>query len=448
MKDSPSPPPAPDPVATAGAQSQSNIATAIANARLNRVNQQTPWGSITYTQGPADANGVPTYSSQITLSPAQQQLLEQQQAMQLGKNQLASQFLGNVSSQPLDFSHLHAINDRGNMYAGAVNAVPPPHGNPIQMPAPMPQGATNAPDASNLDLNQFLQQLEQFFSSGSNSGNSTTPATPAAPAGHAGMNVNQGVAGNPLDTFLGDRSMHGSAGTMAVPLAAGYTTEGGDTVYGDGFSGPNDIRSQQIQQALAQHPGYTQVRNNNIGGPGEVIDPSKVIYDPVAGEIAPSGDFGHFGTSIGDWGPFALAAIPAVAIAAGAAGAAGGAAGGADAGAIGSGAIAPGMEAQAAMESSLLNAGIMPGTAEWSAAMAGTGLDATAGMGLQGSAPVVQGSTPLAGTNQPSMWQQMMTNFQNGRGLLGLSSGQRAAVGLLPTLLRNMQTRNQQTGGH
>lgn len=49
-KDSPSPPAAPDPVATANAQTASNEQTARLNAQLNRVNQYTPWGSLTYTR--------------------------------------------------------------------------------------------------------------------------------------------------------------------------------------------------------------------------------------------------------------------------------------------------------------------------------------------------------------------------------------------------------------
>lgn len=419
----PSPPPAPDPQATATAQTQANINTAIANARLNRVNQQTPWGNITYTQGAPDASGVPTYSSQITLSPAQQQLLNQQQAMQLGRNQLAGQFLGQVNASPLDFSHLHSINDRGQMYGGAVNAQGPSQSFPQQ--APQQGQNTLGPD--------FMQQIEQFLSQQQPAAqqaqqaqpapqSTTTPPAPqqTIPSGHP--NINQGAQGNPLDAMLAGRPMHGSVGTMTAPLAAGYTTEGGDTVYGDGFSGPNDLRSQQIEQALAQHPGYTQVRNNNIGGPGEVIDPSLVIYDPVAGEIAPTSDFGQFGTSIGDWGPFALAAIPALAMAAGAAGVGGEAAGGTAGGAAGDiatsdlGALAP-------------------------SGLGGTG--GTAGADLIGGAPVVENSVQAA---NPSMWQTMANNFTSGHGLLGLSPMQRAGVGILPTLLRNMQG-NQRTGG-
>lgn len=47
-KDSPEPPATPDPAVVSGQQTKSNIQTAQANAALNRVNQYTPYGSITY----------------------------------------------------------------------------------------------------------------------------------------------------------------------------------------------------------------------------------------------------------------------------------------------------------------------------------------------------------------------------------------------------------------
>lgn len=48
-KSAPTPPPAPDPVAIAKAQGDSNIETARLTANLNRVDQNTPYGNITYT---------------------------------------------------------------------------------------------------------------------------------------------------------------------------------------------------------------------------------------------------------------------------------------------------------------------------------------------------------------------------------------------------------------
>jgi hypothetical protein len=63
---------APDPVATANAQTASNRETAIANANINRVDQYTPDGSITYNQTGVWSDGTPRYASTTTLSPEQQ----------------------------------------------------------------------------------------------------------------------------------------------------------------------------------------------------------------------------------------------------------------------------------------------------------------------------------------------------------------------------------------
>src|SRR6187549_1014741 len=56
--DSPRAPTPPDPVATANAQTASNRDTALTQARLNNVNQVTPYGSLTYT-----ASGGPQYDT-------------------------------------------------------------------------------------------------------------------------------------------------------------------------------------------------------------------------------------------------------------------------------------------------------------------------------------------------------------------------------------------------
>lgn len=158
MKDSPTPPPAPDPNQTASAQTHSNIDTALANARLNRVNQQTPWGSLTYSQGDVDANGIPTYNANIQLSPAQQQLLEQQQQMQTLRNTIAQSLLGQTQSrlsQPLDLSHLHSMMDRGQQYGGAIGSGQSPAGGKTQSQQPgNPIARTN-----NADLMSALSSM-------------------------------------------------------------------------------------------------------------------------------------------------------------------------------------------------------------------------------------------------------------------------------------------------
>lgn len=150
-------PQAPDPTTTAAAQTRSNLDTAIANARLNRTNQTTPWGSISWQEGPVDANGVPTWSSNVQLSPEQQRLLEYQQQQQQTRAQMAQQLLasmqGTAATRPLDFSGLNPVpNARspGGMWNGAA-----PGG--VQQPpapqAPPPGGPPYAPRVGGMPAN-------------------------------------------------------------------------------------------------------------------------------------------------------------------------------------------------------------------------------------------------------------------------------------------------------
>lgn len=123
-KSSPSAPAAPDPVATANAQTASNVATANANATLNRVNQNTPWGSSTYTAGTPDANGTAQWTQNVTLSPEQQQLLDSQNRISqnlanTGERQLTA--VNNAMANPIDYSKFTPVTNTaavGNVAAG------------------------------------------------------------------------------------------------------------------------------------------------------------------------------------------------------------------------------------------------------------------------------------------------------------------------------------------
>src|SRR5215472_16093706 len=61
MSKAPTPPATPNPFMMSGAESKANIASAIANARLNDINQITPYGTVTYSFGTpvAGATGAP-----------------------------------------------------------------------------------------------------------------------------------------------------------------------------------------------------------------------------------------------------------------------------------------------------------------------------------------------------------------------------------------------------
>lgn len=109
-KHAPSAPTAPDPTATANAQGQMNKETAYWNAIMGHMNQNTPYGSISYTDssnGNYDPNHPPQFSSNITLSPAQQHLLDSQQANQQSLQDLGTAQMGRISdavSSPYSFA--------------------------------------------------------------------------------------------------------------------------------------------------------------------------------------------------------------------------------------------------------------------------------------------------------------------------------------------------------
>lgn len=165
-KDSGSPPTPPNPYQTADAQTRANMSTANFNAGLNRVNMNTPWGSLTYSHAPAPGttqqptaptfdqagydramqqwqsasapnpvtgesnSGTPMptrdqfttggagggiggnvqpdqWSANIALSPEQQRLLDLSNANSIGMGQIASNLRGAVTDQlsnPMNFN--------------------------------------------------------------------------------------------------------------------------------------------------------------------------------------------------------------------------------------------------------------------------------------------------------------------------------------------------------
>lgn len=106
-KNAASPPKSPDPVATANAQAAANKETAIAQSQLNMVNQNTPFGSLTFEQTGKGEDGTPTFTATQTLAPEQQALLDETNKAGLAFGKTANNQLATVQdrlSQPVDFS--------------------------------------------------------------------------------------------------------------------------------------------------------------------------------------------------------------------------------------------------------------------------------------------------------------------------------------------------------
>lgn len=125
-KSTPTPPPAPDPVALSKAQGTANVDTAISSARLNAVNQETPYGTVSYdTIGNETiaGNQVPQYKQTVRLSPAEQNKLDLTNAITGQALQTAGQGLGNVQgtlSQPFNINGVAPL--RTNLGTGDFGA--------------------------------------------------------------------------------------------------------------------------------------------------------------------------------------------------------------------------------------------------------------------------------------------------------------------------------------
>ena len=110
-----SPPPATDPAATAAAQGQVNKETAIAQARLNRVNEVTPYGSRTYTETPAEGDPeIYQGTATTTLNPLAQEAFDAEQRVGRDMNLLGEQQVGRVNDTlgtPFDLGGVGGIKD-------------------------------------------------------------------------------------------------------------------------------------------------------------------------------------------------------------------------------------------------------------------------------------------------------------------------------------------------
>lgn len=93
-------PQAPDAYQTADAQTQMNTQTAAYNAALNRINTTTPIGTDAYNiTGKDPQTGAPIYSHDVSLSPEQQQLYDQQTGQSIQAGNVSGDLLKQIGSQ-------------------------------------------------------------------------------------------------------------------------------------------------------------------------------------------------------------------------------------------------------------------------------------------------------------------------------------------------------------
>lgn len=97
-------PKAPDPYKVADAQGAQNKEFAEYNASLNRINQTSPFGSVSYTQNGTDPKtGAPIYTQSTTLDPKLQGLLDSQISSQGKISDSISGAIDRLPTDPFNF---------------------------------------------------------------------------------------------------------------------------------------------------------------------------------------------------------------------------------------------------------------------------------------------------------------------------------------------------------
>jgi hypothetical protein len=150
-------PPAPDYAAAATAQAAANKDAAQYNSELNRVNQVTPYGSLTWNQS-TGADGKPVWTQTMALSP-------EQQALQAGQDKLSQSYLNTANSAvgrvsdamatPFDTSKLR---DPTYMGTGGTSAqVQTPYTNIGQ--GPDMQTVGQGPQFQNFDMSKYMGEM-------------------------------------------------------------------------------------------------------------------------------------------------------------------------------------------------------------------------------------------------------------------------------------------------
>ena len=151
-KSAPATPAPPDPAATAKAQGAINKETAIAQSRLNQVNEYTPYGSSVYTPRGGEVDGIQQYSRTTTLDPAQQNILNKQNAVTNALNDVAVSQVGRVGgalSSPFTYEGISGPGTTAGARA-AIERAGQTAGSDFnyagQPDAPASRGITNAAD--------------------------------------------------------------------------------------------------------------------------------------------------------------------------------------------------------------------------------------------------------------------------------------------------------------
>ena len=261
-KHSASVPAVPNPTATANAQAGANVSTAAAQAALNNINQNTPYGSTSYQQTGSyttpSGETVPTYTQNTELSPLGQQILTGQQTLASNILPTANTLAGEAATSattPLNFK---------TPYSDTLN----------QGPQLLNQNVTNAlygEQKGFLDpqWNQQQQQLQDQLS-------------------RQGIPLGSDAYNNAMTQFNNSK-------TQAYQAAQDQSIAGGSSAANNMFNMALSGQQQNLsQQELAQQNPISLMQSILGAAPTTASQP---IATPTPTSIAPTDVIGATGLS-------------------------------------------------------------------------------------------------------------------------------------------------------
>lgn len=193
-KSAPSPPPAPDYAGAASATAAGNKENTIAAQQGSMVNQVTPYGSLKYSEDPTSrfSGGNPSYTANIDLTPAGQQILDQQNKLSTGLFSAQDNALGQVNKQgPLDVNDMQKLADK--TYANYTARLDPQWKQASEMKDTelRNQGLTPGTEAYDNAMRDFNQSKNDAYQQASQAAINTMPQTYQLAAAQYSQPLNQ-----------------------------------------------------------------------------------------------------------------------------------------------------------------------------------------------------------------------------------------------------------------
>jgi len=255
-----------NPSQVAQAQSAINRETAVSQAQLNQIDEFTPYGSSTYSPtGDQTPQGIQRMSRTFRLDPAQQAILDQQNAVNLQLNTVAGQQVGRVGetlSTPFTYEGMPAGGDTSN-YGQTVSNLTAMTQNPYDLQAgksfaPTAQGIGAAADAGTQAAITAAESYSTPFDY------SSAPAAPEADAAARQQVIDSlyGQSQSRLDPrFQSEQvAMENQLANSGIPRGS----EAFSSAMRDFNLGKNDAY-QTAQNAAIQAGGVEQSRLFGIG---------------------------------------------------------------------------------------------------------------------------------------------------------------------------------------